>query len=98
MKKKVLFAGFLFLLSVGMVIAMGAPEGGEGGGGSVIFSVLPVLLIIGYTILWVKALIRVIKALKQNNKSTEVIVALILLIVLSPIGIIVTFAVVKKVD
>ena len=96
MKKRKILTWILFLLvTIVMVTSMGAPQG-DGGGSSVFFSFLPLVVVIGLTVLWIMALIRVIKALRLNKETTVPIVALILLILVAPIGIIVSFAAVKK--
>ncbi|MDR1181447.1 MAG: hypothetical protein LBL13_05680 [Bacteroidales bacterium] len=101
MKKRNIIVSLLFsLATVGTVSALGAPQGtGAGGGpGSFFLTVFPFLVIIGLIALWVMALVRVIKAMRNGKDSSVPIVALILLILLAPIGIIVSFTAVKPVS
>jgi hypothetical protein len=75
MKKRNFIVGFLFsLATVGTVSALGAPQGGAGGGpGSLFSTILPFFLIIGIPALWIWALIKIVKAYR-NRKETPVII------------------------
>ncbi len=102
MKRKKMFIG-LFLLSVtiSMVAAMGAPQDPYEGGiapANIFPMLLPLLILFGILALWIVALIRVIKALQNSKDTTMPIVALVALIVFPPVGIILSFAAVKKED
>jgi hypothetical protein len=103
MKRQISFLGLFLVFLIGGVFpvsGLGVPDGGGAtgyGGGSILFTVLPFLLIIGITVLFVLALIRDIRAIKYGNNVSLAIVALILTVLVSPIGIIISFTAVKKV-
>jgi hypothetical protein len=101
MKRQISILGLLLVFLIGGVFpvsGLGVPDGGGAGygGGSILSTVLPFLLIIGIIVLFVLALIRDIRAIKYGNDVSLAIVALILTILVSPIGIIISFAAVKK--
>jgi len=98
--KKVFSACFLFqLVSVGMISAMAASEGNYegGGGGSFLLSVLLFLVIIGFVFLWVKALLRIFKSYPNAKNGFDAAAwAITFLFLLPPIGVILSFTIVKK--
>jgi hypothetical protein len=83
-----------------LFISMAAPQGGgEGAGpgsgpGSLMLTVIPFLIIV----LGVLAIIRDIKAIKYGDNTNLAVAALVLTILLMPVGIIVSFAAVKKTE
>jgi uncharacterized membrane protein YhaH (DUF805 family) len=98
MKERNFIAGLLFsLVSVGTVTAMAAPQGSGASGigpGSFFLSLFSFLVIIGLIVLWIMALVRVIKDMRNSKDTSAPIVTLILLILLAPIGIIFSFTMV----
>jgi len=97
--KKAFFVGFLFLLSsIRMISAMAAQESSKSGGGSSNFlMILLFFVIIGFIVLWGKALLRVLLSVSDANKGFDAAAwAITLLLLLPPIGVILSFTTVKK--
>jgi heme/copper-type cytochrome/quinol oxidase subunit 2 len=97
--KKLFFACFLFLLvSVGMINAMAMPEASKGEwGGNFLLIILFFLVIIGFVFLWVKALLRVFKSYPDAKNGFDAAAwAITFLFLVPPIGVILSFTIVKK--
>jgi hypothetical protein len=90
----------LIINVAGIGYGLGVPEaagpGGGPGAGSIITTLLPFLIIIGVIVLMVLAIIRDAKSIKGGGDITLAVIAIVLTILISPVGIILSFVAVKK--
>jgi hypothetical protein len=100
MRKFSVITGLFSFFPTITAFCLGASQGNAGGEGPGPFgfflSVSPFLFILAVIVLMVLAIIRDVRAIKRGEDVNLAIVALILTILLAPIGIIISFAAIKK--
>jgi hypothetical protein len=97
-KLLVVLAGLIINVA-GTSYGLGAPDGvgaAGPGAGSFFTTLLPFLLLTGIIVLMVLAIIRDAKSIKHGGNVTLAVIAIVLTILITPVGILLSFAAVKK--